>query len=255
MKAAPARLDLAPLFGSRVPQAAQLYSVLEGTNPGTLLVDQILAPSWCVVRPAAGANTFVGGKITGADLTEVLSFLLRDDWACIAVGYNPATSLSLPFVHDVIQRLEFRDRLYDTDHLVQQAAASLPSDCVVKPMDRDLFDACQWRELHCRACGGAEQFLSNGIGYCMLRRGRIVCEGYAAFIGGGLADIGVITHAEHRHQGYAWMTCAHVVAECEMRGMETRWACDVANTASAAVARKLGYATELQYALARYKKR
>ena len=253
MEAAPSR-DLTRFFSAQVPQAAQLYSVLEGRSPGTVLLDRIPAQSWCVVRPAAGANTFVGGEITTADLSLALTFLLADDWACVAVGYNRATIAPLPFVHDVMDRVEFSDRRQDSEKPAD-ALASLPTECTVKRMDRSLFDACRWREFHSRACGDAEQFLSNGIGYCMVRGGVVVCEGYAAFIGGGLADVGVITHPGHRRLGYAWITCAHVVAECERRGIDTRWACDAANTASVAVAHKLGYAQERRYALARYRKR
>jgi hypothetical protein len=52
MKAVPAggTWPLSSMPASR--RAAQLHSVLEGRNPGTVLVDQAASFSWCVVRPA-----------------------------------------------------------------------------------------------------------------------------------------------------------------------------------------------------------
>jgi hypothetical protein len=238
------------MFQAEIPQAAQLYSVLEGRNPGTIIVDRQDRTRWCVVRPAVGANTFVGGSISANDLHEAVTALQAEDWVCIALGTNAAARSPLPMVHDVVPCLEFRDRSPAHSPQVARAQGSRPE---IMPVDERLFSHCHWREFNSKACGGPAAFLNSGIGYCAVIAGGVVSEAYAAFIGCGLTDIGAYTAPDYRQHGYGHLTCSVLLADCEARGIETRWACTATNMGSRALARSLGYRTQIPFQLARYK--
>jgi hypothetical protein len=154
--------ELRSLFAPDIPQTAQLYSVLGGTVPGTILVDRIGDPRWCVVRPAVGANTFVGGALAASDLREALEILLLDDWACVAPEWSPVAPTLPGFEHDVVPRIESRHR--DPTCTRRDAdSSSLPPGAVVRPIDRTLLEACLWGDYHIRACGSAEEFLAKAV--------------------------------------------------------------------------------------------
>jgi RimJ/RimL family protein N-acetyltransferase len=57
-------------------------------------------------------------------------------------------------------------------------------------------------------------------------------------------EIGVGTAEAQRGKGYATVTCARLILECERGGTQTFWNAAAQNTASVALARKLGYRTE-----------
>jgi RimJ/RimL family protein N-acetyltransferase len=122
-------------------------------------------------------------------------------------------------------------------------------------MDERLFSHCNWHEFNSKACGGPAAFINSGIGYCAVIAGGVVSEAYAAFIGRGLTDIGAFTAPDYRGRGYGYLTCSVLIADCESRGLETRWACTATNMASRALARSLGYRTQISFQLARYKSR
>lgn len=63
----------------------------------------------------------------------------------------------------------------------------------------------------------------------------------------GLYEPGVFTQKEHRGKGYATMVVAKLIQEVEALGGQTYWNCAKQNTASAAIARKLGYRIEKEF--------
>jgi predicted GNAT family acetyltransferase len=63
----------------------------------------------------------------------------------------------------------------------------------------------------------------------------------------GIHEVGIITREEHRQKGYATITCAHLIRECEQQSFETLWNCAKQNVGSNALARKLGYRKAEEY--------
>jgi len=63
----------------------------------------------------------------------------------------------------------------------------------------------------------------------------------------GMIEIGTITGEAYRGRGYAALTCAQLIRECEARGYRTYWNCAKDNQASAGLARRLGYQTEQEF--------
>ncbi|MBT3343835.1 MAG: hypothetical protein HN712_24720 [Gemmatimonadetes bacterium] len=66
---------LVPLFADNVPNRALLYSVLEGQNRASVIVDDLSNPSSCLLRTNFCAFTFCATQDAGflADAIQVVS--------------------------------------------------------------------------------------------------------------------------------------------------------------------------------------
>ncbi len=248
---------LPALFDREWPNHTRILSVLERRTPGVVLADRLVDPNWCVVREAGGGQTFFGGTLDAPQLHEALSTLLelgREREALespSAAGHvhiqtwldDDDRDEMLPKPDTVGAALMFDERPPD-DERAPALARRVPARCEVRPMDRELFERCLWRDHVAAMMGGADGFLKHGLGFCLMRGEEILSEGYADYSGGGSIEIGVITHEPHQERGYASIVCAHVIEACEARGLQTYWSCDKTNLAAVAVARKLGYPRE-----------
>jgi RimJ/RimL family protein N-acetyltransferase len=119
-------------------------------------------------------------------------------------------------------------------------------------MDVNLLKRCLWRDKVISMYGNIDNFISHGLGYCLMNGDEICSEAYASFRAEGQYEIGVITAEPHRGRGYAYITCDHLVDECAKSGYQTTWSCDRPNAASIATARKLGYQRQREYQVLYY---
>jgi RimJ/RimL family protein N-acetyltransferase len=240
------------MFDPDVPTYSRVVAVLADRNPGNILVDDREDPTWCVVREVGWHHTFVGGRPDASALADAVARLREDGevWLITWDGQPPelpdapAPDIQLPL-------LELSERPAD-DAALDLILAGLPAGFDIRRMDRALVERCEWRGYAAGASGGAESFIRDGLGFCLMNGREILCEVYAIYWGIDTAEIGVITNEEHRGQGYATLTCAHLVRACEKRGYRTTWTCRPNNPASAAVARRLGHRRERTFTMLRY---
>jgi RimJ/RimL family protein N-acetyltransferase len=123
----------------------------------------------------------------------------------------------------------------------------IPPGCELVRLDRDLIVRTEWGPHDVQFAGGIEAWEQTCLGYGLLRGNEILCEATAGPPAIGLRELGVFTQREHRGQGYATLTAAHLIREIESLSDRTYWNCAKQNVASAAVARKLGYRVENEY--------
>ena len=128
----------------------------------------------------------------------------------------------------------------------------LPEGYQFRPINAELFEHCRWRDEMLLSYGTAENFLRHGIGVCLMVDDEICSEAYTFCWGAGKFEIGAITHEKYRRQGYAYLTCKHLIKLCAERGYPTYWSCHQANVASVATAHKLGYQAQKAYRFLRY---
>ena len=97
--------------------------------------------------------------------------------------------------------------------------------------------------------GSVSAFLRHGMGYCLVQDGIPVCECTSIFKGGKQAEIDIATHDAHRGQGLAKAAAGAFIGECLATGLEPVWECNADNTASYALALKLGFSNPAPYTL------
>src|SRR5579862_520726 len=97
------------LFARRPPNSPMLYAVLEGNNPGQVWVDQMDAPTRCLVVANIGA-VFIGGDWQPDIFAAELEVQRRERWLLISwpdEGISGLTDASqLPEPTRLIPRLE-----------------------------------------------------------------------------------------------------------------------------------------------------
>lgn len=89
--------------------------------------------------------------------------------------------------------------------------------------------------------GGIERFLVAGFGFVVLHKGAIVSNCRSWSVKDGAAAIQVSTRARYRQLGLATVVCSAYIAHCQAAGITPEYSCVQENSASAALAGKLGF--------------
>jgi GNAT superfamily N-acetyltransferase len=233
---------------SQVPGRLRFLAVLAGDISGKIWVDKPDAPTWGILQEAAYGTLHLQGDFPHSVLTEFIE------------GRKPHGDVLYGFWEDELPvHNGLPPTMYD-GHVLESYARStevdlmpwihnVPGDCVCRTIDAARFPRVQDYQFYSDMFGSAERALEKMFGYVLMRGEDILCEAYAGTSSNGVIELGVNTMEGHRQQGYATMTCAHVIVEAERRGLNTYWNCAAQNTPSVGLAKKLGYAPMTQYRL------
>jgi len=234
-----------------IPDHPALWAVLKGRHTGRAVVDDVEHPALCVLRTDA-TLTYGSRQISQAFLREAMARFQKIGpiWLIWQPAFSPHNFT--PQADQIIERLEFYD--YDPHAAVlAELRRRLPAGFLIRPIDRQLIERCEWRSDMEFYCGNLDNFLLNGLGLCMMHGGEIIVEAYVSSFGDTQAEIGAVTRAPYRGHGYAPIACAYLIQACEQRGYHAYWSCDTDNLASVRVARKLGFRQERAYQVLEYR--
>jgi RimJ/RimL family protein N-acetyltransferase len=111
---------------------------------------------------------------------------------------------------------------------------------LAEQLQRDLVDAGvgPWFD---DVWGSIARFLEHGFGFVVQRDGAIVSNCRAWSVKDGVAAIQVSTRARHRQLGLGTAVCRAFIEHCLANGIQPEYSCLEENTASAALAEKLGF--------------
>jgi len=230
------------LFDPHIPNNPALWAVFLGRHPGRSLVDDMEHPTQCVVRTDA-LLTYASLGISQDFLGRAVQHFRQSMriWLVRNQADPPA-----PFGYRTMPRLEFYD--YDRcSPVLADLRRQLPEGYMLRIIDMELLQRCEWRDDMTFYCGSLENFLLHDLGLCLMHGEEIIVETYASALGSPNAEIGAITHEPYRGKGYASITVAYLIEALEQRGYHAYWSCDLDNPPSARVARKLGFKVEKAY--------
>ena len=119
---------------------------------------------------------------------------------------------------------------------------------MIKQIDAGLYDECLKHGFSYGYVGNflsKEDFLSRGLGFCVLHDGEIVggASSYTIYTGG--IEIDVAVRDDHQRKGLATACSAYLILECLDRSLYPSW--DAANLESVGLAEKLGYHFDYEY--------
>ena len=123
----------------------------------------------------------------------------------------------------------------------------VPADFVIRHLDRDLILHTEWGPNDVAFIGGLDAWEKVCFGYVLMRGDEILSEATVGPSALGCYEPGVFTQKNHRGKGYGTMVTSRLIQEIEALGKQTFWNCTIQNSASAAIARKLG--TEKNFAV------
>ncbi len=223
--------------------------MLEGNAAGRVFTDHPTHPTWTVVQEAGFGTLYPGGDLPPAVLTQLIADLRLQGEVLIGLWPEDARLHQLPADADYDGWVvEFSQRDNNT-----KPFPLIPADLALRPIDLDLFDRLADRELYIAIFGSAEAALQLGFGLCLLRPSpvgdKLLCEAFAGPRALGMIEIGVETREDYRRRGFATITCAALIEQCDRQGWPTYWNCDKRNQASLALAHKLGFRGGREYRL------
>jgi RimJ/RimL family protein N-acetyltransferase len=228
------------LVPSDLPNAAVRHALFDGANPSHAVLDDLARPTWCLVRDAHCGFAFLGGRPSPAEFAEAVRAMRRRGlfWIVLRDGESRESLGAPPTDEDAtVAQHEFSGRAARAD----EWAARVPDGCEIRRVDAALLARCAWRDDVVRTFGGAERYLAESVGLCLVRGDETLSEAHAFFWGGGEAEIGAVTAEAARGRGLAPVVVGALVRECAVRGASSVWTCAEENAASARVAEKLGY--------------
>jgi GNAT superfamily N-acetyltransferase len=244
---------LLALLEDDVPVAIRRTAVLTGQLPGKILTDNPLNPTWAAIWEAGDGTVYWGGLLAGETVQTVVAVLRQCGEVLI-----PFWTRDEPIVPHLPPQPDFegaavdfleRDNSVEMDHFLAQ----LPPGLEIRPADLGLFERTFWYKDNMRLAGSAEAYLAAARAFYLLRGDELLCEASAGPLVDGVRELGVLTHEPHRGLGYATLTCAYLVRECERMGERPFWNCSTQNLASIAVAQKLGFVDKKVFGLVWYK--
>jgi RimJ/RimL family protein N-acetyltransferase len=219
-----------------------------GDSPFTVISTHLLRRRWCRTWVAGTPQHFDALVLHHIhDPSEPCSFgedaeaiwrLLQhvQGWTCIESSPSVAPALG----HLIEQHLHVPVRyLQDIHHTLTQPAPDLPHPNVrlLTPNDLPLIYAAQPNAPREQI----EWILREGAIAGAIVNDELVAWAQTYAIAGKHCDIGVFTHEAHRRRGYS-AACAALVAKAMLqRNLIPVWSTGETNTASRAVARKIGF--------------
>lgn len=235
------------LFRRDEPQAPRCFRVLDGViRAGKIITDNLATPTWSVVQEPFDQSLYFGGAIDANIVSTVIARLRLESDVLVGMWLDDARLDLLPGDNTYDGRtLEFYDRPIGEG--LTQYIDALPSGCELHRLDKNLVMQTEWGPDDVRAAGGVESWEKEYLGYCLIKEKQVVAEATTGPPALGMYEPGVFTQEAHRKRGYGTVVSAKLVHEIESLGGRTYWNCARQNTASAAIARKLGYRIEKEY--------
>jgi L-amino acid N-acyltransferase YncA len=237
--------SLRALFDEGQPVAIRCFAVLDGSIRGQIWTDDLAHPTWGAVQEAPWGTLFLGGRPPASLVHSLIEDLRQDQGVALALWPDHPYNQLLPPAPDFDGwELEFTDRPLGTDPAPD---LTVPENCELRPIDATWFERCRYRDACTAYFGSAERALEQGFGFCLVQDEELLSEAFAADAALGMIELGTFTGEGYRRRGYAAVTCAQLIRECEARGYRTYWNCAKENQASAGLARSLGYQTEREF--------
>lgn len=228
-------------YGAVIP-----HSVFEGNNPGRVFVDRTEKPSVALVC-LRRTHAYITGDSTieefslpelllqGPNYKELYLYSYPEIWQekvgkmLRGTGYQIYRRAFTLSVSNFSAHLNWRNRV--------------PQGFRINNVDRELVERIS-HEVSSGIkgyWGSIQNFLSRGLGYCMLHDDEIVSVCYTTRVGGGECDIQINTIEKFRNQGYAALTASAFIEECLSRRLKPVWECRTDNIPSNGLAEKLGF--------------
>ncbi len=117
----------------------------------------------------------------------------------------------------------------------------LPDGYVLREMDGAVLSKLQGRITPAFSWRSDEEFLEKGKGFCVLHGENIAAWAFSSAISSKEIDIGVETRREYQHRGLAAAAASGMIDYILQQKKKTVWACHAKNTASQALAMKIGF--------------
>ncbi|WP_138754111.1 GNAT family N-acetyltransferase [Paenibacillus sinopodophylli] len=239
-----------PMLSKIKNKAVFALSVIEQTQKGKIFVNRILDPSAALITSCGGFYCVVGNASYHTFNDAIANFLndkenhigfyalamFTEEWERALQKYQ--------LIHaNKIKRTYFR--------LNDQKFTEMSIDISLKIDDGLHYEALnehisnQYREdfytYYKLVWDSNEHFNVRGIGHFITKDNQIISVCSSPYVGGGFAEIDIITVEEYTRKGLATKVAALFINDCRSKNLIPNWSCHSDNQASLSLASKLGF--------------
>ncbi|MBN1955157.1 MAG: GNAT family N-acetyltransferase [Anaerolineae bacterium] len=242
-------------------------SILDGHTPAWVYADDAEAPrtAWLWNRMDA---MLLAGHAGDRAVNRSLAALIRDrvipdarrrHIPALSLHYHPdAWQAQAGVILEGLQPEQAPRRYYRFDRLRVDWRPRLPSGAEMRAIDEELLAGSHLHNVESVAgwvlsfWATPADFVRAGLGRCLLRGDEILSWCLTVYASGRHRELGVATVPAHRGRGLATLAAAACVERCLEQGFTPHWHCWEENTASIALAGKLGFVDPIQYEVFRF---
>lgn len=239
------------LNGTRCPTF--VYSILDGYIPGKVYADSHLHQTVLFER-TIGIYSIVGAT----ENVEFNNFLFNLYRRRKEEGLR-FTLFSSSEIWDSVIMGEFEKEIrhlvrfsfnYDANKEVANVI-KLPINYSLKKINSAVIENSQefdknYYEAYWGSIGNYEE---KGFGYAILHDAKVISECTSIFASEQFAEIDIATHNDYRGQGLAKIIAKIFINHSLKNNIIPRWDCDISNTTSIKLAKKLGFTNPIKYSI------
>lgn len=225
------------------------YAVLDKIQEGHIYVDDVNSPKVCMVV-SKGGKYLVAGNEENLEFIHFLELFLKEknnhaNYFDLYVSSEKWLKIIGQLLETQVVKLgrciySYRNK---DKHDFNSIKPKVPEGYLLKEMDKVLYNKYV-KEIdpsYSNTWGDANSFLKNGFGYCILYNGEFVSTCNTFYVGGGYAEIDIMTNSKYRTQGFASITACAFIEHCLEQNLIPNWDADLGNEPSNKLATKLGF--------------
>ena len=235
-----------PVLGHPPADYAYIDAGLTGINPARVFVDDAHQPTSALMTRTY--EYFVGGAVgTGVSGFIRDAPLEADIWAHFYgfVAVDAPWNDHLRSLHPDLETIERRTFRFDPERIesVKGWPERVPEGLSLVPLTAELARMAdrEMPEVIGMFWSGYANFAEHGFGALMLDGDKPVSTTFAVAVGGGEANVGVMTIESHRRRGLATVCGQACIEMAHERNLVTTWDCDSPNVASGELAKRIGF--------------
>jgi GNAT superfamily N-acetyltransferase len=239
------RNKLIPMFDHM--NSTIILSCLQG-HMGTAWVDNLEQPT--VAQITVGIFVFYAGNPNSNEAVELLTNL--PDYTLAIVGTAEWKNRIEEVYKGTFEKFQRYEFIKNPEHLdrkhIKNFLSPIPEGYDLIKIDASIAKEPSFHELSedfISQFNSLDDFMDRGIGFAMLKDGKVVCGATSFSIYDDGIEIEIATHPQHRKKGLATITASALILDCMDRGLYPSW--DGANIESVKLAQKLGYILKESY--------
>ncbi|MGG1638673.1 GNAT family N-acetyltransferase [Paenibacillus sp. NRS-1760] len=239
-----------PMFSKIQNKAVFAFSVIEHVQNGRIFVNSRLDPSAAFLTSCGGFYCLVGNASDCTFNDAVANFLnhkdnhigfyalamFTDEWEIAFHKYQLEHA-------NKIKRTYFR---FNDQKFIENSKdihINIDEGLKYEVLNEDISN--RYREdfytYYKLVWDSNEHFNERGIGHFITKENKIISVCSSPYVGGGFAEIDIITIEEHKCRGLATKVGIEFINECRSKRLLPNWSCHSDNQASISLANKLGF--------------
>lgn len=245
---------LRPIFADLAEIHLNVVTILDGTCPGQVYVDDVAHPRTAYM--ISGDAHYLAGAVDNRVFNAALNAALPRDH-CFVLFCDPelwAGALDV-VLRDTYAIRSTRHYYTLAQHRIPDWQDRIPEGFSVKRVDADLLAAerknrdgvVEWIFEEWKS---VDDFMERGFGFCLVHDDQdvVVSWSLSDYVSGDRCEMGIVTDWDYRRQGLGTLTAAATAAYALAQGFTTTgWHCWHNNVGSIGVAGKVGFEKAADY--------